>query len=161
MNFLHSGLRDGCLPQHNSFPYLDKLDEPTTTSDLQFCLPFIDQEKSLLSYQEAVKSVFDGWSVSMQRLSATIAVTPKGRIINCCTVDHRTVFMLIMETQVSKLTWSYASNNGKDKDLDSFLACLVMSSSGVGKTKFCCYTPQHIADLDSNDNFRKACHFSN
>jgi hypothetical protein len=29
---------------------------------------------------------------------------PKGRIINSCTVDHRTVFMLIMETQVSKLT---------------------------------------------------------
>jgi hypothetical protein len=40
----------------------------------------------------------------MQRLSTTIAVTPKGRIINSCTVDHQTVFMLIMETQVSKLT---------------------------------------------------------
>jgi hypothetical protein len=42
--------------------------------------------------------------VSMQRLSATNAVTPKARIINSCTVDHWTVFMLIMETQVSKLT---------------------------------------------------------
>src|SRR5258705_13458378 len=39
----------------------------------------------------------------MQRLSATITVTSKGRIINSCTVDYRTVFMLIMETQVSKL----------------------------------------------------------
>ena len=42
----------------------------------------------------------------MQRLSATITVTPKGRIINSCTVDYRTVFMLIMETPVSKLTLS-------------------------------------------------------
>jgi hypothetical protein len=42
--------------------------------------------------------------VSMQRLSATNVITPKGRIINSCTVDHQTVFMLIMETQVSKLT---------------------------------------------------------
>jgi hypothetical protein len=38
----------------------------------------------------------------MQRLSTTITVTPKGRIINSCTVDYWTVFMLIMETQVSK-----------------------------------------------------------
>ena len=45
--------------------------------------------------------------VSMQRLSATITVTPKGRIINSCTVDYQTVFMLIMETQVSKLTLSH------------------------------------------------------
>jgi hypothetical protein len=47
--------------------------------------------------------------VSMQWLSATITVMPKGRIINSCTVDYQTVFMLIMETQVSKLTeglWS-------------------------------------------------------
>src|SRR5258705_10603550 len=29
---------------------------------------------------------------------------PKGRIINNCTVDYQTVYMLIMETQVSKLT---------------------------------------------------------
>jgi hypothetical protein len=40
----------------------------------------------------------------MQRLSTTVTVTPKGRIINSCTVDYRTVFILIMETQVSKLT---------------------------------------------------------
>jgi hypothetical protein len=40
----------------------------------------------------------------MQRLSTTIAVTPKGRIINSYTVDYQTVFMVIMETQVSKLT---------------------------------------------------------
>ena len=46
-------------------------------------------------------------TVSMQRLSATITVAPKGRIINSCTVDCRTVFMLIMETQVSKLTLSH------------------------------------------------------
>jgi hypothetical protein len=45
-------------------------------------------------------------NVSMQRLSTTYAVTPKGRIINSCTVDHWTVFMLIMKTQVSKLTLS-------------------------------------------------------
>jgi hypothetical protein len=32
---------------------------------------------------------------------------PKGRIINSCAVDHQTVFMLIMETQVSKLTLSH------------------------------------------------------
>jgi hypothetical protein len=43
-------------------------------------------------------------NVSMQRLSTTYPVTPKGRIINSCTVDHQTVFMLIMEIQVSKLT---------------------------------------------------------
>jgi hypothetical protein len=40
----------------------------------------------------------------MQRLSTTVTVTPKGRIINSCTVDYQTVFILIMETQVSKLT---------------------------------------------------------
>ena len=34
-------------------------------------------------------------TVSMQRLSTTSAVTPKGRIINSCTVDCWTVFMLI------------------------------------------------------------------
>jgi len=45
--------------------------------------------------------------VSMQRLSTTNAVTPKGRIINSCIVDYWTVFMLIMETQVSKLTLSH------------------------------------------------------
>ena len=45
--------------------------------------------------------------VSMQRLSATITVTPKGKIINSYTVDYWTVFMLIMETQVSKLTPEY------------------------------------------------------
>src|ERR1700683_2793733 len=45
-------------------------------------------------------------SVSMQRLSATIAVTPKGRIINSCT-DYWTIFMLIIETQVSKLTLTH------------------------------------------------------
>jgi hypothetical protein len=28
----------------------------------------------------------------MQRLSTTNAVMPKGRIINSCTVDHRTLF---------------------------------------------------------------------
>jgi len=47
---------------------------------------------------------FEDVYVSMQRLSATNAVTPKGRIINSCTVDYQTVFILIMETQVSKLT---------------------------------------------------------
>src|ERR1700683_4139453 len=31
-------------------------------------------------------------------------LTPKGRIINSCTVNYQTVYMLIMETQVSKLT---------------------------------------------------------
>jgi hypothetical protein len=36
--------------------------------------------------------------VSMQKLYTTITVTPKG------TVDYWTVFMLIMETQISKLT---------------------------------------------------------
>jgi len=41
---------------------------------------------------------------SMQRLSTTNAVTPKGRIINSCTVGHWTVFILIMGTQVSKFT---------------------------------------------------------
>jgi Integrase zinc binding domain len=45
--------------------------------------------------------------VSIQRLSTTITVTPKGRIINSCTVDYWTAFMLIMETQVSKLTLSH------------------------------------------------------
>jgi hypothetical protein len=33
---------------------------------------------------------------------------PKGRIINSCTVDYWTVFMLIMETQVSKLIRQYS-----------------------------------------------------
>ena len=42
--------------------------------------------------------------VSMQRLSATTTIMPKGRIISSYTVDHQTVFMLIMEIQVSKLT---------------------------------------------------------
>jgi len=46
-------------------------------------------------------------AVSMQRLSATNVVMPKGRIINSCTVDYWTVFMLIMETQVSKLTLAH------------------------------------------------------
>src|ERR1700683_696134 len=32
---------------------------------------------------------------------------PKGRIINSCTVDYWTVYMLIMETQVNKLTASH------------------------------------------------------
>jgi hypothetical protein len=45
--------------------------------------------------------------VSMQRLSTINAVTPKGRITNSCTVDYWTVFMLIMETQVSKFTLSH------------------------------------------------------
>ena len=108
--------QNDCLPQHDSFPDLDKLDKPTTTFDLQFCLPFVGRENSLLSYQEAVKAVFD--------------------------------------------SWSYASDNSKDQDLDSFPACLVMGSSGVGKTKFCHYAPQHIADLDSADNIGKACRFS-
>jgi hypothetical protein len=45
-----------------------------------------------------------GIDVSMQKLSTIITVMPKGRIINSCTVDYWTVFMLIMETQVSKLT---------------------------------------------------------
>ena len=54
--------------------------------------------------------------VSMQRLSATIAVTPKGRIINSCTVDYQTVFMLIMEIQVSKLTLSHTpEQNGPSR----------------------------------------------
>jgi len=51
--------------------------------------------------------------VSMQRLSTTNAVTPKGRIINSCTVDHQTVFMLIMETQVSKLTLSHTPEQNR------------------------------------------------
>jgi hypothetical protein len=50
-----------------------------------------------------------GCIVSVQRLSATITVTPKGRIINSCTADYRIVFMLIMETQVSKLTCMLAT----------------------------------------------------
>jgi hypothetical protein len=43
----------------------------------------------------------------MQRLSTTNAVMPKGRTINSCTVDYQTVYMLIMETQISKLTLSH------------------------------------------------------
>ena len=35
---------------------------------------------------------------------------PKGRIINSCTVDFQTLYMLIMETQVSKLTPRSISN---------------------------------------------------
>jgi hypothetical protein len=41
----------------------------------------------------------------MQRLFTTYAVTPKGRIINSCTVDNSIYAeLLIVETQVSKLT---------------------------------------------------------
>ena len=45
--------------------------------------------------------------VGMQRLSTTNAVT----------VDHWTVFMLIMETQVSKLTAISFVYNGKTNNL--------------------------------------------
>jgi hypothetical protein len=67
--------------------------------------------------------------VSMQRLSATIAVMPKGRIINSCTVDHWTVFMLIMETQVSKLIAGSLNNPRYMAGLNATSLSLHTSSS--------------------------------
>jgi hypothetical protein len=68
------------------------------------CLPKNIEQAGRTSTKPVSDLPLNGLGVSMQRLSATIAVTPKGRIINSCTVDYQTVFMLIMETQVSKLT---------------------------------------------------------
>jgi len=48
-------------------------------------------------------------------------VTPKGRIINSCTVNHWTLFMLIMGTQVSKLT---AVQDAKHAKIDAVIVRL-------------------------------------
>jgi hypothetical protein len=40
----------------------------------------------------------------MQRPTTTDVVTPNGRIINSCTVDYQTVYLMSRKTHINKLT---------------------------------------------------------